>query len=120
MFSLHDNIISTHILSNINKCRDPGSNRGPSDLRSDALPTELSRQMMMVTSAAVLREGLPALHSSTVRFSFQTLTCSRRALARSPVPSIMNRSGNEKKSIVATGRQRPRDFLGGDCFLSDE
>ena len=27
------------------KCRDPGSNRGPSDLRSDALPTELSRRM---------------------------------------------------------------------------
>ena len=27
----------------IKKCRDPGSNRGPSDLRSDALPTELSR-----------------------------------------------------------------------------
>ena len=26
-------------------CRDPGSNRGPSDLRSDALPTELSRQL---------------------------------------------------------------------------
>ena len=26
-----------------NKCRDPGSNRGPSDLQSDALPTELSR-----------------------------------------------------------------------------
>ena len=25
------------------KCRDPGSNRGPSDLQSDALPTELSR-----------------------------------------------------------------------------
>ena len=25
------------------ECRDPGSNRGPSDLRSDALPTELSR-----------------------------------------------------------------------------
>ena len=24
-------------------CRDPGSSRGPSDLRSDALPTELSR-----------------------------------------------------------------------------
>ena len=26
-------------------CRDPGSNRGPSDLRSDALPAELSRQL---------------------------------------------------------------------------
>ena len=24
-------------------CRDPGSNRGPPDLQSDALPTELSR-----------------------------------------------------------------------------
>ena len=24
-------------------CRDPGSNGGPSDLQSDALPTELSR-----------------------------------------------------------------------------
>ena len=24
-------------------CRDPGSNRGPSDLQSDALPAELSR-----------------------------------------------------------------------------
>ena len=24
-------------------CRDPGSSRGPSDLQSDALPTELSR-----------------------------------------------------------------------------
>ena len=28
---------------NLKKCRDPGSNRGPSDLQSDALPTELSR-----------------------------------------------------------------------------
>ena len=28
------------------KCRDPGSNRGPSDLQSDALPTELSRQVL--------------------------------------------------------------------------
>ena len=27
------------------KCRDPGSNRGPSDLQSDALPAELSRLM---------------------------------------------------------------------------
>ena len=25
------------------KCRDPGSNWGPPDLQSDALPTELSR-----------------------------------------------------------------------------
>ena len=29
------------------KCRDPGSNRGPLDLQSNALPTELSRQGYM-------------------------------------------------------------------------
>ena len=28
----------------LQKCRDPGSNRGPLDLQSNALPTELSRQ----------------------------------------------------------------------------
>jgi hypothetical protein len=29
---------------NMTSCRDPGLNRGPSDLQSDALPTELSRR----------------------------------------------------------------------------
>ena len=37
------------------KCRDPGSNWGPSDLRSDALPTELSRLDQMVTLVLVPR-----------------------------------------------------------------
>ena len=32
-----------HQVTSKNACRDPGSNRGPSDLRSDALPAELSR-----------------------------------------------------------------------------
>ena len=32
------------------KCRDPGSNRGPSDLQSDSLPTELSRQMQIANA----------------------------------------------------------------------
>ena len=31
-------------------CRDPGSNRGPSDLRSDALPTELSGLLIVHNS----------------------------------------------------------------------
>ena len=30
------------------RCRDPGSNRGPSDLQSDALPTELKRLSTLV------------------------------------------------------------------------
>ena len=29
----------------VQPCRDPGSNQGPSDLRSDALPAELSRHL---------------------------------------------------------------------------
>ena len=33
-------------------CRDPGSNRGPSDLQSDALPAELSRRCL--TSRSLL------------------------------------------------------------------
>ena len=35
-------------------CRDPGSNRGPSDLRSDALPTELSRRPCNFTQCQIL------------------------------------------------------------------
>ena len=29
------------------ECRDPGSNRGPLDLQSNALPTELSRRLII-------------------------------------------------------------------------
>ena len=33
------------------KCRDPGSNRGPLDLQSNALPTELSRPLLLSVPA---------------------------------------------------------------------
>ena len=36
------------------KCRDPGSNWGPSDLQSDALPTELSRLGLISSASAQL------------------------------------------------------------------
>ena len=36
---------STSTSGGLPKCRDPGSNRGPSDLQSDALPAELSRRV---------------------------------------------------------------------------
>ena len=35
------------LAKNIKQCRDPGSNRGPLDLQSNALPTELSRQIKL-------------------------------------------------------------------------
>ena len=40
-----DDILNVHEmgLDANGKCRDPGSNWGPPDLQSDALPTELSR-----------------------------------------------------------------------------
>ena len=41
------------------QCRDPGSNWGPSDLRSDALPTELSRLRMAFTHGNIVGCGLP-------------------------------------------------------------
>ena len=31
----------------VKECRDPGSNRGPLDLQSNALPTELSRHVVI-------------------------------------------------------------------------
>ena len=34
------------------KCRDPGSNRGPLDLQSNALPTELSRPARILPKLA--------------------------------------------------------------------
>ena len=43
--------------ANVTYCRDPGSNRGPSDLQSDALPTELSRHNDRKAAAANLDIG---------------------------------------------------------------
>ena len=39
--------VSGSILGTLKICRDPGLNQGPSDLQSDALPTELSRRCNM-------------------------------------------------------------------------
>ena len=39
-------------------CRDLGSNRGPSDLQSDALPAELSRLMVTVAFTGPKEIGL--------------------------------------------------------------
>ena len=53
------------------KCRDPGSNRGPSDLRSDALPAELSR----LPSATAARTTTAQQQSATA--TLLTKTASR-------------------------------------------
>ena len=38
-------LLNRKVVENGKKCRDPGSNRGPLDLQSNALPTELSRRI---------------------------------------------------------------------------
>ncbi len=42
----HENIAIIVLLEKVKICRDPGSNRGPLDLQSNALPTELSRLLL--------------------------------------------------------------------------
>ena len=36
-------LFASRLIKKDENCRDPGLNQGPSDLQSDALPTELSR-----------------------------------------------------------------------------
>ena len=71
-----------------NQCRDPGSNRGPSDLQSDALPTELSRQLM---SRALLVSPTKARWLAT-RIS-ATGTRTRVARVRAEYPNQLDYSG---------------------------
>ena len=47
-------------------CRDPGSNRGPPDLQSDALPTELSRRIRTASS-----EGVKLLRGPNLPLEYQ-------------------------------------------------
>ena len=47
--------VSGSILGTLKICRDPGLNQGPSDLQSDALPTELSR--LVYTSSSRIGHG---------------------------------------------------------------
>ena len=56
-------------------CREPGSNRGPSDLQSDALPAELSR---LVRNAVALTAGALLLIEASA-----ALSCARRLHIRS-------------------------------------
>jgi hypothetical protein len=51
------------------KCRDPGLNRGPLDLQSNALPTELSRLNIFEMRSTTL----PRLHRRNKRTSFSFL-----------------------------------------------
>jgi hypothetical protein len=46
-------------------CRDPGSNRGPSDLQSDALPTELSRLCLQFRRRALKDAAAAAISIHT-------------------------------------------------------
>ena len=44
----HDRYENAYRIGKKRLCRDPGLNQGPSDLQSDALPTELSRPVLFI------------------------------------------------------------------------
>ena len=74
-------------------CRDPGSNRGPSDLQSDALPTELSRRWRSTDSApAYIVATVPEqmLISYVSLFMLVTARISTCIIARIPWPRIVD------------------------------
>ena len=52
-------IVFGNAIGYIKTCRDPGSNQGPSDLQSDALPTELSRRQNVHYNPAHKMRNLP-------------------------------------------------------------
>ena len=60
-------------------CQDPGSNRGPSDLQSDALPTELSRQMQMANARS---PSCPRFAKFHAKIKISGLECFRVAPRR--------------------------------------
>ena len=51
-------------MGNLITCRDPGSNWGPPDLQSDALPTELSRLKRVSRKPLLLHLGPPYFEGS--------------------------------------------------------
>ena len=61
----------------LQKCRDPGSNRGPLDLQSNALPTELSRLVKTMLLILVNMEKRSLLHDSKKFRSYRDLNSDR-------------------------------------------
>ena len=78
------------------KCRDPGSNRGPSDLQSDALPTELSRQM--VEAFHIMPGELPEM--LWMGQNRTTFTLSRTTFTHSLI-SPLHGEGQDMQSTMA-------------------
>jgi hypothetical protein len=109
--------------SQVEQCRDPGSNRGPSDLRSDALPAELSRRCRCLSCICII----VCLLSSPFRkrrggAPFQTKGRQRaphgRAKARRRGNDLLGRrwAGNGQGERPAGSRPRPPLFCGEPCL----
>ena len=66
------------------RCRDPGSNQGPSDLQSDALPTELPRPHTAQSTHTIQHMHYQRTSRVTHVFTYGSLhpACNRRSMAR--------------------------------------
>ena len=73
-------------------CRDPGSNQGPLDLQSNALPTELSRPVGTVTTTYTSL----AKRRSQADQPYSTCTCTRACVAIEEDWSIQSKRRQDK------------------------
>ena len=89
-------------------CRDPGSNRGPSDLRSDALPTELSR----------LHANCVALCIATI-CRYASVAWSDAGPQRRAVSEESPRKEYQRRSTSRVRELKSAFSLGGGCAGSD-
>ena len=79
-------------------CRDPGSNRKPSDLQSDALPTELSRLVAIFDYIMVQDTHVHLMHMPR-RLGRKRLSARLQLLCRGPGSNRDARCSNENPAI---------------------
>ena len=92
----------------VQPCRDPGSNRGPSDLRSDALPAELSRHLHFDHTATFKACALLDQHHSKCVESQECNQSAEVSSRKSTNTCVWHEKGVENSSGL---RPEPRSFF---------
>ena len=94
--STNENCVGLNRIGNMIAYRDPGSNRGPSDLQSDALPTELSRLVTNPTHESFIvaqrRAGKETYDINAAGISQREQIASAEASAAEPLESQLGTS----------------------------
>ena len=103
------------------QCRDPGSNRGPLDLQSNALPTELSRHFScgpclpyetLATARIVFRTRTRTFQEKEIpqvppRFELGSLDSESRVLTITPRDQVLLRVDEKLTTLVRSSVRSP-------------